>query len=117
MGNKVDTERLRELSEPTKEATELQDMIFRGLEKRIERDKKRLMPMIEELCHTRVVPPIKGEITAGKVRWRGLSLAFVSYPVNEEKYPLRCIGISQRDNLLTFDGTDDVPPVECCSLF
>lgn len=117
MIKKVDTEQLCKLSEPTKEALELHNMMFSGFEKRIERDKKRLMPMIEELCRTRVVPPIKGEITAGKVKWRGLSLAFVSYPVNENKYPLRCIGVSQRDNLLTFDGTDDVPPAEYFSLF
>lgn len=36
----------------------------------------------EFMLRNKVVPPIKGEITKGKVRWRGLSL--VHYPLESE---------------------------------
>lgn len=29
---------------------------------------------LEDICRNHVTPPIKGEITYGKIRWRGLSL-------------------------------------------
>ena len=50
---------------------------------------------VEYILRNFVVPPIKGEITKGKIRWRGLSL------VNCEGV---CIGVKQRDVLITRDG-------------
>lgn len=36
---------------------------------------------IEFMLREKVVPPIKGEITKGKIRWRGLALIY--YPLEE----------------------------------
>jgi hypothetical protein len=29
---------------------------------------------LEEICRTKVIPPVKGDITPGKIRWRGLRI-------------------------------------------
>ena len=38
--------------------------------------RKAMNAWIQDCVRTRVVPPIKGEITRGKVKWRGLSLCY-----------------------------------------
>ncbi len=58
---------------------------------------RRINEWIEDCLRTRVKPPIKGDITEGKIRWRGLSLAFG--PVGE------FYGILQRRKILySVDG-------------
>ena len=47
---------------------------------------------IEDCMRSRVVPPIKGKITVGKIRWRGLELCFGP---NDE-----FLGILQRRKIL-----------------
>lgn len=47
---------------------------------------------IEDCMRSRVVPPIKGKITVGKIRWRGLELCFGP---NDE-----FLGIIQRRKIL-----------------
>jgi len=37
---------------------------------------RRINEWVESCLRTRVKPPIKGDITEGKIRWRGLSLAW-----------------------------------------
>ncbi len=38
--------------------------------------RKAMNAWIDDCVRTRVVPPIKGKITRGKVKWRGLSLCY-----------------------------------------
>lgn len=58
---------------------------------------RRINEWVEDCLRTRVKPPIKGDITEGKIRWRGLSLAFGP---NGEFY-----GILQRRKILySVDG-------------
>ena len=57
---------------------------LKGLQKEMMKDINRLFnernkainDWIEGCLRTRVVPPIKGEITKGKVKWRGLALCY-----------------------------------------
>lgn len=55
---------------------------------------------IEFMLREKVVPPIKGEITKGKIRWRGLAL--IHYPLESEPLcgntftAIHTIGIEQR---------------------
>ena len=61
-------------------------------------EKKRLdfeNDMLDKILRNFVTPPIKGEITKGKVKWRGLCIA---------RYKGNLIGIIQRDKLITADG-------------
>ena len=50
---------------------------------------------IGECMRTRVVPPIKGKVTVGKVRWRGLELCFgpdnAFYGILQRRRTLYCI--------------------------
>ena len=68
----------------------------------IEEQVRSINEWIEDCLHTRVVPPIKGEVTIGKIRWRGLA---VCYGPNGD-----FLGILQRKRILycvdgqTYDG-------------
>lgn len=56
---------------------------------------------IERVLRSNVVPPIKGEITKGKLQWRGISS--VVYVVGQI-YP---IGIMQRGKIIYFKKKDN----------
>lgn len=47
--------------------------------------KKELDAVIDYACRYLVTPPIKGEITRGKVKWRGLRLVFLPSEMKMEK--------------------------------
>lgn len=51
---------------------------------------------IEHTLRNKVVPPIKGEITKGKIQWRGITCLVYK---EGDLYP---IGIRQRGNLILF---------------
>jgi len=51
--------------------------------------------MVEKILRNYVTPPVKGEITKGKIRWRGLSIA---------RYNGNLVGVIQRNELITADG-------------
>jgi len=50
----------------------VQDEMFEQLELQ----NKAIESWVEDCVRTRVVPPIKGKITRGKVKWRGLALCW-----------------------------------------
>ena len=56
---------------------------------------------IERVLRNAVIPPIKGKITKGKLKWRGISS--ILYSVGEN-YP---IGIMQRDKIIYFKKKDN----------
>ena len=51
--------------------------------------------LLEKILRNYVTPPVKGEITKGKLRWRGLSVA---------RYNGNIVGVIQRNVLITADG-------------
>ena len=60
---------------------------------------KKVYEYVEHIVRNYVTPPIKGEITKGKMRWRGLSLAWTTTD-NGRAF----IGVKQRNTLITLDG-------------
>lgn len=60
---------------------------------------KKVDAAVEYILRNHVTPPIKGEITKGKVRWRGLQMVWRNTE-NGQAF----IGIRQRDTLITLDG-------------
>jgi hypothetical protein len=82
-----------------KEFERLQRKMAREIEKQISEYHKVLEPEIEKILRTRVKPPIKGEITKGKVKWRGLSLVWAREGVE-------ILGVGQRGILYCVDGKD-----------
>ena len=80
-----------------KEDSETMKKMREFLEKTRAEYVRRINEWVEDCLRTRVKPPIKGDITEGKIRWRGLSLAFG--PVGE------FYGILQRRKILySVDG-------------
>ena len=59
-----------------KEDAEVRKRMEEFLEKNMAEYIKKINEWIEDCLRNRVRPPIKGEITAGKIRWRGLTLVF-----------------------------------------
>ena len=59
--------------EMSDEATDALNKIF---EESMHLHIKAIEAWVERCLRTRVSPPIKGEITYGKIRWRGLALVF-----------------------------------------
>lgn len=62
--------------EVTPEMRKVQDLIFSHIDNAITEQTKQLNDAVEFACRNLVTPPIKGEITRGKVKWRGLRLKF-----------------------------------------
>lgn len=87
--------------EQLKVMKEMQEAIARDVEEKIRAANKAAEAIVEHICRNYVTPPIKGEITKGKVRWRGLSLA---YGRNAEGC-YSFIGIIQRGVMILPDGT------------
>ena len=59
--------------ETEKKKEELLKLIYKDVEKRIS---DKVWAFVEEALRTRVRPPIKGEITSGKIRHRGLRFLY-----------------------------------------
>ena len=55
--------------------------------------------VVEHILRNYVDPPIKGEITAGKIRWRGLALVFADTE-NGQVF----LGVAQRDKIILQNG-------------
>lgn len=51
----------------------------------IKEQTKELNDAVDYACRNLVTPPIKGEITKGKVKWRGLRLVYVSPDLKMEQ--------------------------------
>lgn len=78
----------------------LEDAFFKGLLEVIAADNEETEKKVLHICHNYVTPPIKGEITRGKVRWRGLKLAYG----NDGDRGYAFLGIIQRGWLIFPDG-------------
>lgn len=61
-------------SRMTEQMRKVQDLIYADIEKVLSERKKQIDAALECACRYLVSPPIKGEITRGKIRWRGLRL-------------------------------------------
>ena len=81
----------------------LQSLMAKAVEKQAMNFYKLVNAYVEEIVRTRVSPPIKGEITRGKVKWRGLSLA---YGTDTDGVSTVFYGVIQRGTLYCVDGKD-----------
>lgn len=59
---------------------------------------------LETICHNYLDPPIKGEITKGKLRWRGVKGIVQQRQATPNGFSLVFRGIIQRDTLITPTG-------------
>lgn len=68
---------------------------------------------IEHLLRNRVTPTIKGEITKGKIKWRGLQVAYSSPSLgnvnwNSDTFKICCtsnlLGVTQRGVLIPIEN-------------
>ena len=88
--------------EQLKVMKEMRDAIARDVEEKIRAANKAAEADVEHICRFFVDPPIKGEITRGKIRWRGLRLA---YCIDPETGLHRFAGIIQHGYLIRADGS------------
>ncbi len=65
---------------------------------------KELDRHIENICRNYLDPPIKGEITKGKLRWRGVKGIVQQRTLTPNGFALDFRGILQRDTLITIAG-------------
>lgn len=79
--------------ETERKMNELRELIYKDVEKQIKEFSEKVWAFIEEALRTRVKPPIKGEITPGKIRYRGLKLLY-----GENAFEF--IGIIQRNKTI-----------------
>ena len=59
---------------------------------------------LETICHNYLDPPIKGEITKGKLRWRGVKGIVQQRQATPNGFSLIFLGIIQRDTLISPTG-------------
>ena len=79
--------------ETERKMRELQEILYKDVERQMKEYSEKIWAFIENDLRTRVKPIIKGEITAGKIRYRGLRLLYA-----ENGYDF--IGILQRNKTL-----------------
>lgn len=71
----VGSQEIFELSpQQKKEIEELRKILSKGTEKMFDEKNRAIEAWVELCLRTRVNPPIRGEITRGKVKWRGLAI-------------------------------------------
>lgn len=63
---------------------EAENEIFKAIDEQMLERAKEINACIEFALRNMVVPPIKGKITRGKVRWRGLRLAYSPVEYHQE---------------------------------
>ena len=63
-------------SRMTEQMRKVQDLIYADIERVLSERRKQIDAALEYACRYLVSPPIKGEITRGKIRWRGLRLVY-----------------------------------------
>lgn len=88
------------LTEKDKEIMKaIQDLLYNDVEKQLSEFYAKVNEIAEHIVRNYVTPPIKGEITKGKVRWRGLQIVWQK---TDGYYAF--VGIRQRDVLIFPDG-------------
>ena len=88
------------LTEQNKEQMKvLTDMILDDNIKRLQEFYDKVEKLVEHILRNYVTPPIKGEITRGKVRWRGLQIVWQEYGMEKA-----FVGVRQRDVLILPNG-------------
>lgn len=87
----VDSEKVREL----------QKILAESLQKQIDEFYEKVEKAIENIFRNYLTPPIKGEITKGKIRWRGVKCSLWQEQSDGSK---AWIGIVQRDTIIFANG-------------
>lgn len=77
------------------EASEIQEIMFEMLSRNYKTNVDILNEEIEYLLRNKIDKPIKGKITKGKLRWRGIDAVVFNY-MNEP------IGIRQKGDIIRF---------------
>ncbi len=77
----------------------LQELLFKDVEKQLSEFYAKVEEIVEHIMRNYVTPPIKGEITKGKVKWRGLQLVWQETDTYDA-----FVGVRQRDWLIFPDG-------------
>lgn len=90
-------EMVKEVEKRFSHAREMADMMQRQLSDQLNRQ-------LETICHNYLDPPIKGEITKGKLRWRGVKGIVQQRQATPNGFTLVFLGIIQRDTLITPTG-------------
>ena len=90
-------EMVKEVENRFSHAREMADMMQRQQTDQLSRQ-------LETICHNYLVPPIKGEITKGKLRWRGVKGIVQQRQATSNGFSLVFLGIIQRDTLITPTG-------------
>lgn len=67
----------------------------------VSKQSKILADQLETICHNYLDPPIKGEITKGKLRWRWVKGIVQQRQATPNGFSLVFLGIIQRDTLIT----------------
>lgn len=87
------------LSESKEEMKAIKELLYKDVEKQLGEFYAKVWEMVEHIMQNYVTPPIKGEITKGKVRWRNLQIVWQE----TDSYDA-FVGIRQRDMLILPDG-------------
>ena len=98
----IDFSRLMMPPTPEEQAAmkSLEDSFFKGLLEAIAAENEDIEKAVLHICRNYVTPPIKGELTRGKIRWRGLKIAYG----NDGYGCYGFLGIIQRGWLIFPDG-------------
>jgi hypothetical protein len=70
----------------------------------MQKQSDQLNRQLETICHNYLDPPIKGEITKGKLRWRGVKGIVQQSQATPNGFSLVFLGIIQRDTHITPTG-------------
>lgn len=88
------------LTEKNKEEMKaIQDMLFKDVEKQLSEFYAKVEKVADHIVRNYVTPPIKGEITRGKVKWRGLQMVWQKMEFFDV-----FVGIRQQDVLILPNG-------------
>lgn len=82
----------------------LGDEATRKIYEAMQKQTDQLNRQFETICHNYLDPPIKGEITKGKLLWRGVKGIVQQRQATPNGFSLIFLGIIQRDTLITPTG-------------
>lgn len=77
----------------------IRELLYKDVEKQLSEFYAKVEKMAEHIMRNYVTPPIKGKITKGKVKWRGLQMVWQETDTYDA-----FVGIRQRDWLIFPDG-------------
>lgn len=89
----------KENEEEMKEVKAIHELLLEEMEKELSKYYDEVWKKAEDIMRNYVTPPIKGEITKGKARWRGLEIVWQKTDTYDA-----FVGIKQRDWLIFPDG-------------